>query len=226
MAGLQASYDLLNKIAGCDNVCLNHDMLSEMVNNNLDITKVVAVGLGLDCKSNINDSKVKYYLMVREYPEKVEQVISLHPLIEGIRDYPAHDEFVFGIDMYFDGRTGVEIYPRLDRRDIDSPTLMSKLKFRDAAQELIKECNLLHISFQGNGGRVFYFHPRSPTRFIRLLDNHRLSLAYSHVQTLNYILRRSYKAAFVSVNLSLIEDEISSKDIQNIGLQYALTYRA
>ncbi len=225
-SGLHAIYDLLNKIAGCKNVLLNRDILGQIVNNDLDVLRVIAIGVGLDYKADMSDSKVKCYLMVREYPEKVDQVISLHPPLEGIRDYLVHEEFVFGIDLYFDGRTGVEIYPCLDRRDLDSPTLMAKLKLRDAAQELIKECNLLHISFQGNGGRVFYFHPRSPTRFIRLLDNRRLSLAYSHVQTLNYILSQSYKTAFVSVNLSLIEDEISSKDIQHIGLQYALTYRA
>jgi hypothetical protein len=103
---------------------------------------------------------------------------------------------------------------------------MGKLKLRDAVLGLIKECNLLHISFDGDGGRVLhFFNPQSPARFVRHLGNRRLGLAYSSVQILNYILSKSYQLNPVSVNLCLIEDEIIAKDIQNIGLQYALTFR-
>jgi len=224
--GLCLLDDFLDKISRCENVLLNRDILNQIVNNDLDVSRIIALGIGLDNKTNNSDSKVKCYLMVKGYPEKIEQVLSLHPPLDGIRDYLIHEEFTFGIDMYFDGRTGVEIYPCLDRQDLNSPALMGKLKLRDAIRELIKECNLLHISFEGEGRRIFYFHPQSPTRFVRLLDNRRLSLAYSHVQTLNYILSRSYKTAFVSVNLALLEEEIISQAIQNIGLQYALTSRA
>ena len=224
--GLLKIYDFLHEISRCKNVHLNRSMLSQIINNDLDLSRIIALGIGLDYKTNNCDAKVKYYLMVRGYPEKVEQVLSLHSPLDGIRDYLVHEEFVLGIDMHLDGRTRVEIYPCLDRQDLNSPALMVKLKLRDAVQELIKECNLLHISFEGEGRRVFYFHPQSPTRFVRLLGNRRLSMAYSHVQTLNYILSRSYKTAFVSVNLALLEEEIISQAIQNIGLQYALTSRA
>lgn len=183
------------------------------------------MGVGLDYKTNSHDSKVKYYLMVREYPEKVDRVLSLHPSIDGIRDYLVHEEFTFGVDMYFDGRTGIEVYPFLDRQDLNNSALMDRLKLRDAVLRFIEECDLVHISFHGDGRRIFYFHPQSPTKFVRLLGNHRLNLAYSHVQTLNYLLSRSYKTERVSTNLSLIEDEILSQDIQHINLQYALTSR-
>ena len=223
--GLQAIDDFLHKIAGCENVCLNRDILSQIVNKDLDVSRVVAMGVGLDYKTNSNNSKVKCYLLVREYPEKVDQALSLHPPIDGIRDYLVHEEFTFGIDMYFDGRTAVEVYPVLDRRDFNNAALMGKLKLRDAVLRFIEESDLLHISFNGDGRRILYFHPQSPTRFVRLLGNRRLSLVYSHVQTLNYLLSRSYKGELVSANLSLIEDEIISQDIQHINLQYALTSR-
>jgi LynF/TruF/PatF family peptide O-prenyltransferase len=222
-SGFHAMYGLLNKIAGCENVCLNRDILGQIVSNNLDISRIMALGLGLDCKSNIKNSKVKCYFLLREYPEKVDQVILLHPPLDDIHDYLIHDEFGFGIVMYFDGRKGVEIYPCFDCHDLNNTELMEKLKLRDVVWKFIEECDLLYISFERDGRRLLHFNPRRPSRFVRLLNNRRLSLTYSHVQTLNYILSRSYKTAFVSVSLCLREDEINARDIQNISLHYGLS---
>jgi LynF/TruF/PatF family peptide O-prenyltransferase len=224
--GLHAIYGFLHEIARCKNVRLNYSMLSQIINNGIDLSGVIAIGIGLDYKRNMNDSKVKCYLLLKECPEKVDQALSLHPPVDGIRDYLAHEEFPLGIDMYFDGRTGIEIYPFLDRQDLNNTALMDKFKFRDVARVFIKESNLLHISFDGDGRRLLHFSPQRPTRFIRLLDNRRLSLAYSHVQILNYILTQSYKTYPVSVSLCLIEDEIIAKDIQHISLHYGLSSRA
>jgi LynF/TruF/PatF family peptide O-prenyltransferase len=224
--GLHAIYDFLHEISRCKNVHLNRSMLSQIINNGLDVSRVIAIGVGLDYKTDMNDSKVKCYLLLRKYPAKVEQVISLHPPLDGIRDYLVHEEFGFGIAMYFDGRTSIEIYPSLDRQDLNNAALMDRLKLRDAARVFIEESNLLHISFEGDGRRLLHCNPQRPTRFVRLLNNRRLSLAYSHVQILNYILSRSYKTDPVSVSLCLMEDEIAAKDIQNISLHYGLSSRA
>ncbi len=224
--GLLKIYDFLHEISRCKNVRLNHSMLSQITDNGRDFSGVVAIGLGLDYKTNTNDSKVKCYLIVRECPEKIDQALLLHPPLDGIRDYLVHEEFPFGIDMYFDGRTSIEIYPFLDRLDFNNTALMGKLKLRDAVQVFIEGSNLLHISFEGDGRRLLHFNPQRPTRFVRLLNNRRLSLAYSHVQILNYILSQSYQLNPISVALCLVEDEIIAKDIENISLHYALTSRA
>jgi LynF/TruF/PatF family peptide O-prenyltransferase len=224
-AGLHAIEGFLHDVNRCKNVHLNHSMLAQIINNDLDISKVIAVGVGLDYKTDMNESKVKCYLTIRGYPEKVEQVLSLHSPVNGIHEYLVHEEFTFGIDMYFAGTTGVEIYLYLDRQDLNNTELVGKLKLRGTVGELIKECNFIHLSFESDGRRIVYFHPQRPTRFVSLLGSRQLALAYSHVQILNYILSRSYKKASVSVKLSLLEDEIASKDIQNVDLQYALTSR-
>jgi LynF/TruF/PatF family peptide O-prenyltransferase len=223
--GLHAIEGFLHDVNRCKNVQLNHSMLAQIINNGLDISKVITVGVGLDYKTDMNEPKVKCYLTVRGYPEKVEQVLSLHSPVNGIHEYLVHEEFTFGIDMYFAGTTGVEIYLYLDRHDLNNTELMGKLKLRDTVGELIKECNFIHLSFESDGRRIVYFHPQRPTRFVGLLGSRQLALAYSHVQILNYILSRSYNKDPVSVKLSLLEDEIASKDIQNLDLQYAVTSR-
>ena len=223
--GVNAICHFLHRIAVYDNVLVNREILYRIVDRRLDLSRVMAVGTGLDYGKKVNGSKVKCYFMIREYPEKVDQVLSLHPSVDGIRDYLIHEVFMFGVDMYFDGRTGVEIYPFLELQDLKNSELMDKLKLRGAVDGFIEECSRLRVSFEGDGKRVLHFHPQSPTRFVHLIGNRKLSLLYSNVQILNFLLSRSFETEPVSVNLALMEDEIISNNIENINLQYALTYR-
>jgi LynF/TruF/PatF family peptide O-prenyltransferase len=224
--GLCKILDFLHEIEQCKNMHLNRTILSQIIDNGLDVSKVMAIGVGLDYKTDISDSKVKCYLLVKGYSAKIEQVLALHQPVDNIRDYLVHEEFGFGIALYFDGRTSIEIYPSFSRQDLNNVALVEKLKLRDATQVFIEESNLLHISFEEDGRRLLHFNPQRPTRFVRLLNNRLLSLAYSHVQILNYILSRSYGLNPVSVGICLVEDEIIAKNVQNISLHYALTSSA
>jgi len=224
--GLHEIFHFVERIAAYKNVALNGSLLGRIVVAGLDVSKVVAAGVGLDYTERMNDSKVKCYFMVRDYPEKVDQILSIHPPVDHIRDYLIHDVFMFGIDMYFDGRTGVEIYPFFDRKDLRDLELIDKLRLRKAIDGLIEEYNLLHISFDRGGKRILHVHPIHPTRFIHLLGNRQLSLVYSSVQIITYLLSRSPKPDSFSVNLALAENEIASGNLRNINLQYAITSRA
>jgi LynF/TruF/PatF family peptide O-prenyltransferase len=224
--GLHEVQRFLDKIAKFEDVSLRSAMLYRIVDKGFDVAKVMAVGIGFDYRENGNDSKVKCYFRIRDYPEKVDEVLSLHGPVNDIGAYLIHEEFMFGISMYLDGRTGVEIYPFFDSQELRSLGLMDKLNLRGAVTEFIDECILLHISFHSCGKRMLHFHPQSATRFVRSVGNRQLSLLYSRVQILNLLLSRSYKAGPVFVNLSLMEDEIIARNIQNINLQYALTYKA
>jgi LynF/TruF/PatF family peptide O-prenyltransferase len=223
--GLHAILQFLERISAYKDVNLNQALLSRIINKGLDVSRFMAAGVGLDYGERIKGSKVKCYFMVNDYPEMVNQVLSLHIPVDGIGNYPMHDLFMFGIDMYFDGKTAVEIYPFLDRQNLGDSELIEKLGLRDAIEWLVEECNLLHISFDSGGRRILHFHPIHTTRFIRLLANRQLSIYYSNVQILKFLLNRSYGKMLFAVNLSLVEDELLSKRIQNINLQYGLTSR-
>jgi LynF/TruF/PatF family peptide O-prenyltransferase len=223
--GLQAIHDFLHKISGCEDVFLNRDIFGQIVNNDLDISKIILLGIGLAYKKHTKDSKVKCYLMIRGYPEIINQVLSLHPPVNGIREYLTHEEFTFGIDMYFDGRTDIEIYPFFDHQDISNDTLMDKLKLRDVIKGGIEKCRLVDVSFENGGRRVLHCHPQNPTGFVRLMDSRQLSLAYSKVQILNYLLKRSGQKE-VDVVFSLREGEILQGDIKNIKMHYNLSSKS
>jgi LynF/TruF/PatF family peptide O-prenyltransferase len=218
--GLVATYRFLDRIEAYENVLLNRKILDRIVDKGLDFSRIITMGIGLDSREKINDSKVKYFFMINEYPEKVKQVLSLHPPVDNIDDYLVHEELTFGIDMYFDGRTGIEIYLLLKRQDLRDGALMRKLNLRDPVLGLTEECGGVHVSFHGLGKRVLHFHPQSPTRFVHLIDNRRLSLLYSNVQILKFFFSSWKIKEGLSVVISLMENEIISENIQNINLHY------
>jgi LynF/TruF/PatF family peptide O-prenyltransferase len=224
--GLPAILQFLDRISTYGNVNLSRAVLSRIIDEGFDVSRVMAAGVGLDYRGRTKGSKVKCYFMVKDYPEMVNRVLSLHVPVAGIGDYPRHDSFMFGIDMYFDGRTGVEIYPFLDRQNLRDSGLIERLGLKKAIESLREECNLLHVSFDRNGNRILHFHPIRTTRFVRLIGNRQLSLVYSSVQIIKYLLSRLPKAVPIGVNLALVEDEIISNNLRNMNLQYAITSRS
>lgn len=223
---LVAIYRFLQQVAKCDDVSLNREILNTLVDENLDFSRVMKMGIGIDSRKKGGDSKVKYYLMIRGYPEKVDQALTLHQPVKDIRKYPLDDVFGFGINMYFDGRSDVEIYPLFTPKEMENHELVEKLTLRTALTDFVDEYHSLHISFDGRGRRILHFHPKSPNRFVQLLNNRRLSVLYSNVKILNYLLSKSNEVEPLRVSFSLIEDEILSRSIKNINLQYTLNYKS
>jgi LynF/TruF/PatF family peptide O-prenyltransferase len=223
---LEAIFHFLQKVAKWDDVHLNREIFNTLVNKRPDFSKIMKMGIGIDNRKEGSDSKVKYYVMIRGYPEKVDQALSLHQHVKDIRNYPIDDVFGFGINMYFDGRTDIEIYPLFTPKEMQDHELIEKLKLREGLTDFAGEYHSLHISFDGRGGRILHFHPKSPNRFVQLLNNHRLIILYSNVKILNYLFSKSDEVEPLRVSFSLIEDEILSGNIENINLQYTLNYRS
>jgi len=216
----------LQKVGRCDNVRLNREIFNTLIDENIDFSRVMKMGIGIDSRKEDSDSKVKFYIMIRGYLEKVNQTLSFHQHIKDLRNYPIGDVFGFGINLYFDGRTDIEIYPLLTPKEIQDHELIEKLKLGEALADFAGEYHSLHISFDGRGGRILHFHPMHPSRFVQLLNNRQLSILYSNVPIINYLFHKSGEVAPLAVSFSLIEKEIRARNIENINLQYTLTYKS
>ena len=223
--GLNQIYQFLHRLEAQDRVLLDKEKLNRILDEEFDLSKVIAAGIGLDYRKQTSDSKVKCYFLINDYPEKVDQVLAIHPPVDSIKDYMTYELFLFGINMYFNGRTDVEIYPNIFKQELANPQIVAGLRLNDNLLSLMKPCSAINISFEEDGERVFHFHPENPTGFVQLLDNRPLSLIYTNVQILNYKLSRWMIDQPIDVNITLKEAEINSGRIQNINLQYALTCR-
>ncbi|MBN1832490.1 MAG: hypothetical protein JW896_10290 [Deltaproteobacteria bacterium] len=219
--GLDLICRYLDQISTYENVCLNRSILDQIIDKDLDISRVGKLGVGVDFPTNMKDRKVKVYFTIKDYPEKWAQVFATHPPVDGIDAYPMND--TFGINIYFDGRTDIEIYPCLKAADWVDVTLMEKLRLQDIPRDLLSTCNGLFVSFENDGRRVFHFSLHSPTKFIRMIGNHQLTFLYGNAQIINHTLGFSSEIGPMRVSVSCLEDEAFLREVRHIKL--ALCYQ-
>jgi LynF/TruF/PatF family peptide O-prenyltransferase len=215
-SGLHLINGYLDRLSENEDICLNRDILDQIIRKDFDLSRVVKFGIGVDFPENTKESKVKVYFTIKDYPDKWAQVLDLHPPMDGIDAYPMND--TFGINLYFDGRTDIEIYPYLSAADCTNRTLMEKLRLQDIPHVLHATCNGIFVSFEKHGRRVFHFSLHSPTRFIQMIGNRQLTLIYGNAQIINHIIGCSSNIGTMRVSVSLSEDEVSSHELRHIKL--------
>jgi len=219
--GLHHIFRYLDQLSEYENVLLNRSILDQIIDKDLDLSRVDKLGVGVDFPESIKDPKVKVYFTIKDYPEKWAQVLATHPPVDDIDAYPMND--TFGINIYYDGRTDIEVYPFLTASDCANMKLMEKLRLQGISRDLLSTCSGMFVSFENDGRRVFHFSLHSPTKFIQMIGNRRLTLLYGNAQIINHIVGRSSGIGPMRVSVSLSEDEVFSHEVRHIDL--ALCYQ-
>ncbi len=219
--GLDLICRYLDQLSEYENVRLNRSILDQIIDKNLDLSRIGKLGVGVDFPASMKDHKVKVYFTIKDYPEKWAQVLATHPPVDGIDAYPMND--MFGINIYFDGRTDIEIYPSLTAADCVNMTLMKKLKLQDISRDLLSTCSGLFVSFKNDGRRVFHFSLHTPIKFIKMIGNRQLTLLYGNAQIINHIMGQFNGIGFMRVVVSFSEDEVFLREVRHIDL--ALCYQ-
>ena len=221
--GINHIFRYLDQLSEYEDVRLNRSILDQIMDEGLDLSRVDKLGVGVDFPESTKDAKVKVYFAIKDYPEKWAQVLAIHPPVDGIDAYPMND--TFGINIYFDGRTYIEIYPSLKGADCMNMALLKKLRLQDISRDLLSTCSGLFVSFENDGRRVFHFSLHSPTKFIRMIGNRQLTHLYGNAQIINHIVGRSSGIGPMGVLVSFSEDEVFSRGVRHIdlALQYQLS---
>jgi LynF/TruF/PatF family peptide O-prenyltransferase len=219
--GLNLICRYLDQLSKNENVRLNRSILDQIIDKDLDLSRVGKLGIGVDFPESMKNPKVKVYFTIKGYPEKWAQVLATHPPVHAIDAYPMND--TFGINIYFNGRTDIEIYPYLTAADCLNMTLMEKLRLQDISRDLLSACSGLFVSFENDGRRVFHFSLHSPTKFIQMIGNRQLTLLYGNAQIISHIIGRSSDIGPMRVSASFSEDEMFSHEVRHIKL--ALCYQ-
>jgi LynF/TruF/PatF family peptide O-prenyltransferase len=220
--GLECICRYLDQLSEYENVRLNRSILDQIIDKDFGLSRVGKLGVGIDLPKSMKNRKVKIYFTVVDYPEKWAQVLATHPPVDGIDAYPMND--TFGINIYFDGRTDIEMYPSLTAADCVNIALMKKLRLQDISRDLLSTCSGLFVSFETDGRRVFHFSLHSPTQFIQMIGNRQLTLLYGNAQIINHIIGHSSDIiGSMRVVVSLLEDEVFSHEVRHINL--ALIYQ-
>ena len=219
--GINHIFRYLDQLSEDENVRLNRAILDQIIDTDLDLSRVDKLGIGVDFPESMKDNKVKVYISIMDYPEKWTQVLATHPSVDGIDTYPMND--MFGINIYFDGRTDTEIYLSINAADWVNMTLMEKLRLQGIPRDLLSTCNGMFVSFESDGRRVFHFSLHSPIKFMQIIGNRQLTLLYGNAQIINHIVGRSSGIGPMRVVASFSEDEVFSREVKHIDL--ALCYQ-
>jgi len=204
-------FEFFKKISRCKDVSINYDLLKKILDKKFDLAKVQEVVAGIDIRENAKDSRIKIYLEVKDCPEKIAQILSIHGCNEKIKELLTNDYLAFGIDLYFNGRTGIKIYPCITKKQLENAEIRKRLGFSKKITDLLKECKMLHLSFHGkNFERILHFHPKDMPEFVKLLDSKILTEINNKVQAESH----------AEEVICLLESEIDRNILENMNIYY------
>jgi len=208
----------LDRISQCADADLNRTIMDRILDDRFDLAKLFQLGVGIDIRENIQTSKVKCYFHIQDYPEKMDQVVALHPPIESLGDYPYNE--IFGINLYFDGSTDLEIYHSLDYKNLRNATLLQTLKLEKIPANFLEACKSLFISYEGVEKRVLHFYLLKPTEFVWMIGVRQLKDFFGNAQILSHTSEGAERIRPLRVMISLLENEILTKNIEHINAEF------
>ncbi len=220
--GFETILMFLNKISKQDRVRLNDSILNHFTDKTIDTSSITGVAVGTDIRKNINDSKIKCYFELNQWSENMDAVISRYKLPYNIKDYMIDDLLMFGINMYFDGRTDVEFYHHIPFEAPEDCRQINRLNLTQALESFHTDFEKFGVSFDSHGNRILHFYSLDSYRFVRATNNRQLSLLYSNIQILKYLFSKSGVYQSLGAVFSFPEKDIISKNIQHMNLAYSL----
>ncbi|MBU0757188.1 MAG: LynF/TruF/PatF family peptide O-prenyltransferase, partial [Nanoarchaeota archaeon] len=208
---LNLIFDFISKTKEQEKVSLDLSLIKTFLDK-LDLNKVVQIITGIDLRANTKESRLKLWLIIKNYPEKVKQITSFinHPLLS---ELTFSNELLFGIDIYLDGRTCLKAYPLILedtlKDDLNRKTL--KEMFGETTLRLLETCDRTHISFRSESTkRNLHFHPYNAEKFIESINNEKIKLLSEQVTSSGHKIKI----------LSFSEEEMEKNNIRNINIYY------
>nr|6PGM_A Chain A, PirF Geranyltransferase [Microcystis aeruginosa PCC 7005]6PGM_B Chain B, PirF Geranyltransferase [Microcystis aeruginosa PCC 7005] len=200
-------------------VQLDYSLLQKFLGHNFDFSKLEVLSAGLDLRTNLADSSLKIHIRIKDYPEKINQALSL--TIDGddltaVRDFLS----VVGFDFYFDGRSAIEIYPEVKKEDFFKPKTQEKVwqhlpKF---VLEPLQVTNLFGFGFsKTNHNPVVYYRLKGRqdlTNYFKINDTaQRVHSFYQHQDILP------------NMWVGTTQKELEKTRIENIRLYYYKSFK-
>ena len=148
---------------------LNYQELKTFLDQGFQLDRVSKIITGVDLRPQTALSRLKIWFKLMDYPEKVEQAISLHGDASTVRRLILHGEFLVGFDLRFDGWSAIKLYPDIRPSELRDTATHTRLKgiLSNEALEVMGHCIWTHIYIaQHSSGIVLQCHPGDPEGFI------------------------------------------------------------
>lgn len=216
----RAEPDIFNHISGFFEALgktydLNFSLLEKLIKN-IDFKKINQFIVGVDLREEPVDSRVKLWLIVEDYPDKVAECVEVNGSDQSVRDLVKHSSniFLFGFDYsLLDYKSRIKIYPLYFEdqiRENNVKELFSRL-FCPETRRLIDQCKRVHVSFQGRDfQKIIHFTPRLPDAFIQQLNH----------PTVNEISAKYRSRGYPPSIISLADKQLAAARLEDINLYF------
>lgn len=216
---IHASIDFLKRAASRTDVNLDLDILSTFLAGNFDYTKVQTVLLGIDLRHHLSESRLKLFIRIGDYPEKMALAKHLCNINQESEALLRSDTLHIGFDFYLDGRSAIELYPELKKDELNQPAIYHHLKTMLSPEALkpLPLCSLFGIGLSpANEANVLYYH----------LENIQDFLSYFPINDTArrvhdfYLQQEGSRKMWVALS----ESEMQAGKINNVNLYYSKAF--
>ncbi len=203
-------------IEGSPEIQLDRSLLQQFLATGIDPHKVDMVSVGVDVRPELKRSRIKLFLSIRDYPEKIAIAIALCGEKRDWEKLIINGTLLVGFDFFFNNKAAVEVYPTfypadLDRLDVQA-YLTSRLPAR--ALPLFYESRVVQIGISNeNDSDVLYFtNFKSPNSAVEYLGNEMVNKVHAYYR--NRVFKRLY--------LGIPESEFYIDSIQRVKMYYEI----
>jgi LynF/TruF/PatF family peptide O-prenyltransferase len=185
-------------------------VLDQLMGERFDFARVEKVVAGVDLRAGAGESRAKLWLMLRDYPEKVERALAMQGDDGAARSLLLHSPFLIGFDFHFDGAARVKLYPDLRPEELGDRRVLRS--FGAAVIAAMAQCSWIHVYCRGPGlPRILQLHPRQPDEFVE---------RYVAAEVAEPIHRHYAGAAMLDMVVALEEDELARGSAREVALYY------
>lgn len=186
-----------------------------------------ALGFGLCRTARRERCKVKCYFLFWDAPAAVAKTLAAaHQAVCLTAGEIPTQNLLCGVNLYFDGRTDVEVYLHYDPRPASTFHSPRTGNLSPRARDLAAHCSDVQLSFDAGGEAVLHFHPRHPLRFAQTIGSRPLAGILSRMLAFEHLAQRRKYAAHLAYTVSLRPGEVEAMAFENAGLSYYLMLAA
>ena len=88
-------FNFFKKISNCPGIVINYDIIKKVFNDKFNLDKIQQLIAGIDFRNNLNDSRIKLWFIIKDYPQKLKQVLSVHGSNKTISDLIINNKLLF-----------------------------------------------------------------------------------------------------------------------------------
>jgi LynF/TruF/PatF family peptide O-prenyltransferase len=212
-----AALNFFRQVEAKDEVKLDYRLMEQFLGNDFDFTKISQILVGVDLRKELFASRLKVWFVIEDYLEKLEIAITLCEPSEELRAMIVCCSLVIvGFDFYLDGRTTIELYPRILRQELQEVSLQKRLAkvLSPSALQMLDNCWAFAFGFsKANPEIILYCPTPEPDSFIANLRNPLAALVH------NYYQQQSVRGTIVAFR----ERELLSGAVENLNLYYQMS---